>query len=52
MLYEVITKIYSHTILLSGILISFGMLLSIAYGISIGKTTLEIDKIEISLDSS
>ncbi len=44
-------KIYSHTILLSGILISFGMLLSIAYGISIGKTTLQIDKIDLSLDS-
>lgn len=44
------SKVYAHTIVLSGILISLGMLLSIAFGISLGKQALQINTVEIPVD--
>ncbi|WP_170111313.1 metallophosphoesterase [Mangrovibacterium marinum] len=44
------SKVYSHTVLLSGTLISFGMLLSIAHGITQGKNTLQVNQEEIWLN--
>lgn len=42
-------KVFHQTILLAGIVISFGMLMSIAYGISIGRETLQVNHEEIRL---
>ena len=44
-------KTVANTIMLSGLLLSFGLLLSIGYGISLGKETLQTNKVDLHLDS-
>ncbi|WP_163711856.1 metallophosphoesterase [Mangrovibacterium lignilyticum] len=41
----------SKLILLSGVLISLGIILSVAYGITFGKETLQTNKVDLYLDS-
>lgn len=44
-------KYYSKLVTLAGIVISFGMLLCIGYGISIGRTQLQVNQVELVFDS-
>ena len=45
-----LTTIFAKRILLAGVIISLGILLSTAYGIALGKKTLQINRIELTLD--
>lgn len=44
-------KYYSKLVVLSGLIIGLGLLLSVAYGISIGKETLQVNEVSLTVPS-